>query len=238
MREVSERVNVAFAAEGFGLGEGAEGAEHFDGAFHAGGDFDAAVEVEAVGVAVAEDAGDVFGFDAAGEDPGVGEVQGVELVEVQGVSGAALAAAPAVEQVVGAVGGPGVDVLLQFVEAVVLGRPEDADDALGADGVGVFGALVAVQLGVVEPGFFHGAQDAFAPLADEDADSLHVGAGDAGGALRGDAAGALAVEDEADEAGSAGGGAVDAGGVGLAAGFDEGGAAAGCAVTGAVRAGG
>lgn len=98
-------------AEG-GLGEGAEGVEHFDGAFHAGGGFDAAVEVEAVGVAVSEDGGDVFGFDAAGEDPGVGEVQGVEFFETEGVSGAALAALSAVEQVVGAVGGPGVDVLL------------------------------------------------------------------------------------------------------------------------------
>ena len=94
MREVSECVDVAFAALVSGLSEGAEGVEHFDGAFHAGGDFDAAVEVEAVGVAVAEDAGDVFGFDAAGEDPGVGEVQGVELIEVQGVPGAALAAPP------------------------------------------------------------------------------------------------------------------------------------------------
>ena len=73
----------------------------------------------------------------------------------------------------------------------------------------------------------------------EDADALHIGAGDAGGALRGDAAGALPMEDEADEAGSAGGGAVDAGGVGLAAGFDEGGATgAGRAVSDAVRDGG
>lgn len=112
--------------------------------------------------------------------------------------------------------------------------PEDADDALGADGVGVFGALVAVQLGVVESGFLHGAQDAFSILPDEDADAFHVGAGYACGSFGGDAAGALAVEDEADEACSVGGGAVDAGGVCLSAGFDEGGSGCGGAKVGDV----
>lgn len=93
---------------------------------------------------------------------------------------------------------------------------------LRSDGFRFIDALPAMELDVVEACLLHDGDDFIALLAYKDADAAHIAGIDFRRPLGRDAAGTALVEDEAHKSGTVGGGAIDAGHVSLAAGFDEG----------------
>lgn len=98
------------------LRDSAERSQHFAGALHARGNLDTTVEIDAVGVAAVEYGRQGLGTEPSRQDPWVGKAQAVELFHIELPASTAVTGASGIQQVVGAVGCPLVDLLLQFFQ--------------------------------------------------------------------------------------------------------------------------
>lgn len=186
-----------------GVGGLEEGVEE-GGVFAAGGGFDAAGDVDGVGLGLADGELDVIGVEASGEDDRAAEGFGLAgEVPIEGATGsAALAGDVGIEE-------PGID--LVGGEEVEGGGILDAEsfDHLKVEPAAEGRGFVAVELDGIEGAGLQNVEQRGGSRVDEDADpgeERGQGAADGGGGVGGDGPWALGVEHESDGVGAGVGG--------------------------------
>lgn len=186
----------------------------------AGGKLQPTVEVESVRLADFDELANVLGINTTSQNPWLGEVDALDVI--QGDTFAMPAPLFAcIQKEEGAVSRPAVNLRLQGGDALMTLGPDDADDALLADGIGIRKALFTVQLGVVKACLPHDIADGLRLLFDEDTDAIDPNGANIARMLGCDAAGAAGVENETEVGCPAGGSVISCGLVGLPTDFDE-----------------